>query len=62
MVSRFSEYRFRYDAGKTLLIALLLLVSFGMRILGIDWDQGVMCITLMSGPYYEGLGAFIPCR
>ena len=42
MVSRFSEYRFRYDAGKTLLIALLLLVSFGMRILGIDWDQGVM--------------------
>ena len=31
-----------YGRSRTLPVALLLLVSFGMRIFGIDWDQGAM--------------------
>ena len=42
MFSRLWRYRFNYDRRKTLLIGLLLLVSFGMRIFGVDWDQGAM--------------------
>ena len=33
---------FRYGRSRTLPVGLLLLVSFGMRIFGIDWDQGAM--------------------
>ena len=42
MFSQVSGYRFRFDRSKILLVGLLLLVSFGMRIFGIDWDQGAM--------------------
>ena len=42
MFSQVPGHRFRFDRSKILLVGLLLLVSFGMRIFGIDWDQGAM--------------------
>ena len=35
-------HRFVYRRSRSLLVGLLLLVSFGMRLFGIDWDQGAM--------------------